>query len=71
MFGLYAKRDASGSSDIDLLISTPITGLKYYELVETLREKLHKRVDVLDTKQLINNSNLLDEVLKDGIKIYG
>ena len=71
LFGSYAKGTATGTSDVDLLISSNITGLKYYELVEKLREALHKKVDMLDTKQLLNNEALLNEVLKEGIRIYG
>ena len=36
-----------------------------------LREKLHKRIDLLDVKQLSENTDLINEVLKDGIRIYG
>ena len=71
LFGSYAKGKASGSSDVDLLISAKVTGLKYYELVERLREALHKKVDVLDIKQLLKNEELLNEVLKEGVRIYG
>ena len=71
LFGSYAKGKASGSSDVDLMISAKVTGLKYYELVERLREALHKKVDMLDTKQLLKNETLLNEVLKEGIRIYG
>jgi len=71
LFGSYAKGKATESSDVDLLVSMPINGLKFYELVEILRENLHKKVDLLDAKQLNNNPTLLNEILKDGIKIYG
>ncbi len=71
LFGSYAKGKASPESDVDLLIETGITGLKYYGFVEEIRSSLHKKVDVLDTKQLDNNPDLLREILKDGIKIYG
>ncbi len=71
LFGSYAKGNASESSDIDLLISTEVTGLRFYELTEKLREKLHKKIDLLDLKQLAGNEELLHEVLKDGIRIYG
>ena len=71
LFGSYAKGKATGTSDVDLVISGKITGLKFYELVERLREGLHKRVDLLDFKQLLNNEELLNEVLKDGVRIYG
>ncbi len=71
LFGSYAKGNAREDSDIDLLISTSITGLNFFALVEELREALRKKVDILDFKQLENNMYLLNEILKDGIKIYG
>ena len=71
LFGSYAKGQPSVSSDVDLLIASDITGLKYYELVEKLRDGLHKKVDLLDYKQLLGNEKLLYEVLKEGIRIYG
>ena len=43
----------------------------FYELVEVLRESLKKKVDLLDETQLDNNSVLVKEILRDGIKIYG
>ena len=58
-------------SDVDLLISMPLNGLRFYELVEVLRESLKKKVDLLDETQLDNNSVLVKEILRDGIKIYG
>lgn len=71
LFGSYAKGKAKPSSDVDLLIYTTLSGLKFYGLVEELREGLKKRVDVLDQKQIIDNFELTNEILKDGIKIYG
>lgn len=70
LFGSYAKGTATPKSDVDLLISTDITGLKFYGLVERLREVLHKKIDLLDTRQLAGNMELIEEILKDGIKIY-
>ena len=71
LFGSYAKGCETEKSDVDLLISIPVNGLLFYELVETLRERLKKKVDLLDIGQLNNNPVLLQEVLKNGIKIYG
>ena len=70
LFGSYAKELANEKSDVDLLVSTQATGLKYYGLVERLRESLKKKVDVLDVSQLVGNPELLNEILKDGVKIY-
>ncbi|MBE6593193.1 MAG: helix-turn-helix domain-containing protein [Ruminococcaceae bacterium] len=71
LFGSYAKGKATPSSDVDLLVCTSASGLEFYGLVEDLREKLKKKVDVLDQKQIAANFALTNEILKDGIKIYG
>ena len=71
LFGSYAKGKATETSDVDLLISTDVTGLRFFGIAERLRTDLHKKVDLLDLRQLNNNEALLDEILKDGIKIYG
>ena len=71
LFGSYAKGKETENSDVDLLISMPINGLKYFELVEELRETLCKKVDLLDITQLVKNEALAREVMKYGIKIYG
>ena len=71
LFGSYAKGKAVGASDIDLLISSDVKGLKYYGMVEKLRNVLHKRIDALNVEQLKDNIELTDEILKDGIRIYG
>ena len=71
LFGSYAKGKAKDDSDIDLLISTEIKGLKFFGLVEELRNSLQKKVDVIEVAGLKDNVELLEEILKDGIKIYG
>lgn len=71
LFGSYAKGKATENSDVDLLISDTVSGMKFYELVEELREALKKKVDLLNVEQLKDDLILTDEILKDGIKIYG
>lgn len=71
LFGSYAKGKATEVSDVDLLISTPVSGMRFYDLVESVREALQKKVDILNREQLNNNPELINEILKDGIKIYG
>ena len=71
LFGSYSKGTATETSDVDLLVSMPVDGLKFYELLELLRENLKKKVDLLDVAQLNNNPTLVQEILRDGVKIYG
>ena len=71
LFGSYAKGNAGDTSDVDLLISSDVKGLKFYGMVEKLRNTLHKKVDVLNVEQLKDNLELTEEILKYGIRIYG
>jgi predicted nucleotidyltransferase len=71
LFGSYAKGKATPMSDVDLFVNTSVTGLKFFGLIEELREALKKKVDLLDRGQIEGNFELTNEILKDGIKIYG
>lgn len=71
LFGSYAKGKATEKSDVDLLVAMPVDGMKFFELIEVLREELKKKIDLLDIAQLENNPALVQEILRDGIKIYG
>ena len=70
LFGSYAKGKATETSDVDLLVSSDVKGLKFYGMVEKLRTALHKNVDVLGLEQLRDNLELTDKILKSGIRIY-
>lgn len=71
LFGSYAKGAAGEQSDVDLLVSADMTGIEFYGLFEELREELKKKVDLLAKEQVDSNPELLNEILKYGIKIYG
>lgn len=72
LFGSYAKGYAKGTSDVDFCISTTLKGLDYVGLSEDIRSVLHdKKVDLVKFEHIGNNLNLLNEILKDGIKVYG
>ena len=71
LFGSYAKGYATETSDVDLCIETNITGLSFVGLIEKLRQSLKKKVDLLRVKDINNNLELLTDIMKDGIKIYG
>ena len=71
LFGSYSKGYAKDSSDVDLCVSTKLSGFKFLGLTENLRVELSKRVDVIRLSDLSNNIDLVNEIMKDGIKIYG
>ncbi|MBE6138061.1 MAG: helix-turn-helix domain-containing protein [Erysipelotrichaceae bacterium] len=71
LFGSYAKGYATETSDVDLCLNTSLTGLKFVGLVEKLHQSLKKNVDVIRVNDLKDNFELVKEIMKDGIKIYG
>ena len=71
VFGSYAKGTPTEKSDVDILVDTDITGLKFYGLVEEIRTDLCKKVDLLRVEDVMKNKDLLTDILKEGIKIYG
>lgn len=70
LFGSYAKGYAKENSDVDLCVATQLTGLKFAGLSESIREALHKKVDLIRFSNLENNMTLINEIMKDGIKVY-
>ena len=70
LFGSYARGDATGKSDIDLLVVCPPMGMKFYGIASDLEAKLHKHIDLHTHRQLVDNEQFLENVLKDAIKIY-
>lgn len=70
LFGSYAKGKASEISDIDLCVSTKLTGFKFVGISEKIRNALNKKIDLIKFSNLNNNIELINEIMKDGIKIY-
>ncbi len=70
IFGSFARGDAKGGSDIDLLVEMPknkslldLIGLKL-----ELEKSLKKKVDVMTYKSL--HPLLKDKILKEEVKFY-
>ena len=70
LFGSYAKGYATEKSDIDLCVSCSLKGLDFVGLNEDIRAVLHKKMDLIRFDTLNNNLELINEIMKDGIKIY-
>lgn len=72
LFGSYAKNTATATSDIDILIDTngEIKGLKFYALVDIIKEKLNKEVDVIEKVELDKDSKIDEEIKKTGVVVY-
>lgn len=71
LFGSYSTGLAKEDSDVDLYVCSSLKGLTFVGLIENIRKSLHKRIDVIRGSELEGNVNLVNEILKYGIKIYG
>ena len=71
LFGSYAKGYANEKSDVDLCISSSLSGLRVAGLAEAIRNVLHKKIDLVRFDSLKDNLDLVNEIMKDGVKIYG
>lgn len=69
LFGSYAKGYATEKSDVDLCVATELIGLDYVGLAEDIHLELHKKIDLVRLSNA--GKDLIVEIMKDGIKIYG
>lgn len=70
VFGSYARKEATGESDIDFLVGkgNMRTLIDYGRFVNDLEKKLRHPVDVITDK--INNKEFLSDIRKELIIIY-
>ncbi len=70
LFGSYVKEKARSDSDVDLMIISELEGIEYYQLLGELENKLKKKIDLIRLETAIQDEKLINEILKDGIKIF-
>lgn len=72
LFGSYAKNNPTEYSDIDILIDSngKIKGLKYFAIIDLIRQRFDKDVDILEKTEIDKNSKIEKEIERTGIVIY-
>lgn len=71
IFGSYAKGSASKDSDIDLFIISEVDDIEFFQLINELESRLHKKIDLIRFETAMQNPELMKEIMRYGIKIYG
>lgn len=71
LFGSYVKGKARKNSDVDIIVDSGLRGLEFFGLLEDVVNSLNKEVDLLEVSQVIEDSIIMEEIKKSGVKIYG
>ena len=56
---------------MDILVDSGLHGLAFYGLLEDVVTTLDKPVDLLDTTQIVAQSEVEQEIVNNGVIIYG
>ncbi len=72
LFGSYAKNKPTEQSDIDILIDSKgkVRGLRYFAIIDMIKQKFDKEVDIIETTEIDKNSKIEKEIERTGIIVY-
>lgn len=71
LYGSFARNQANKDSDVDILVVEHGMGMNFFGMAVDLEKALDKRVDLQTHRQVAGDEFFLEQILKDGIKIYG
>ncbi|MBQ3086802.1 MAG: nucleotidyltransferase domain-containing protein [Clostridia bacterium] len=70
LFGSVTKGTHTEKSDLDVLVDSRLTGLRFVGLLEALQQVTGMRVDLLDVSHLERGSTAEEEIERSGVVIY-
>ena len=70
LFGSVAKRTATDKSDLDLLVTSNLHGLRFVGFMEAVRDAVQMPVDILDVSHIERNSRIHREIEETGVVLY-
>ena len=72
LFGSYAKNKPTEQSDIDILIDSngKVKGLKYFAIIDMIKQKFDKEVDIIERIEIDKDSKIEEEIERTGIVVY-
>lgn len=72
LFGSYAKGNATGQSDIDIVIDSKgeLLNMAFYGVLEDITTQLNKRVDLFEISELSRNEAIRSAIEREGIVLY-
>lgn len=70
LFGSVAKKTATDKSDLDLLVTSDLHGLRFVGFMEAVRRAARMPVDILDVSHIEHGSKIQQEIEKTGVLLY-
>ena len=72
LFGSYAKGGATDVSDIDIVIDSKgeLLNINFYGLLEEIKEKLGKNIDLSEISEVKHNSPIYTAIQSEGVLLY-
>ena len=58
------------NSILDIIISE-VDDIEFFQLINELESRLHKKIDLIRFETAMQNPELMKEIMRYGIKIYG
>lgn len=71
LYGSYARGEATRKSDVDILVVCHGMGLRFFQMAGDLQDALQKEVDLQTHEQIVDSDSLIEDILVEGIKLYG
>ena len=70
LFGSYGKGTATEKSDVDLLVDSGLSGLRFVGFLDDVRHTVGKEVDLFDVTHIQAGSRIDREIRETGITVY-
>jgi len=72
LFGSYARGDADNGSDLDIVVDSggAVRGFKFFRLLDDIVETVNKRVDLIDAREVRDDSPVRLSLQKEGVLLY-
>jgi hypothetical protein len=72
LFGSYARGEANGLSDVDMLIDSQgeLKGIRFFELWAILEESINKVIDLVEAVELRKDTPIYENIQREGVLIY-
>ena len=72
LLGSYARGTATEDSDLDTVVETEphVRGWDFFGIIEDVRQCLEKEIDMIAKRDIVLDSKIDAEVIRDGVVIY-